>query len=358
MTAGPSADASAETARPQHGTGRGRGPRVPGSPLLLRRVTQGFAALDGPARAAGSRACTAAEVALAEVLGHAVRLAPVARPSPWAASVGAVRLPFVLGALGEHGVLEVDARLAARCVDLLAGAAAEGMTATALAPTPIELAMAELLALVAMDAAIGDAALAALGPQLVRETRRELGACLAVEVAVNVGAVCGCVRLAIPAAVIGRLSSPTRPELPPTAAALRVPASLRQGHAAIAEAELRALAPGDVVLLASDSHRDELVLPGGFTLLGVRDAASFVVEETRMNQWTASFPLLLSVEVARVEVSLGELSRLEPGGILPLHAPREGTVVLRAGERPVARGRLVEVDGALGISIEALEVPA
>jgi len=52
-----------------------------------------------------------------------------------------------------------------------------------------------------------------------------------------------------------------------------------------------------------------------------------------------------------VSITLGDLARLEPGGALPLGVAMEGAVVLRAGERAIARGQLVEIDGALGVRL-------
>ena len=53
-------------------------------------------------------------------------------------------------------------------------------------------------------------------------------------------------------------------------------------------------------------------------------------------------------------VSLRDLARLAPGAVLPLGIDRSGRVTLRIGERAVARGELVEVDGAVGVRIGAL----
>ncbi len=66
--------------------------------------------------------------------------------------------------------------------------------------------------------------------------------------------------------------------------------------------------------------------------------------------------MTLEVELCRVELPLAELARLAPGAVLPLAIDRRGRVTLRAGEQAVARGELVEVDGALGVRVEVLEV--
>ena len=66
--------------------------------------------------------------------------------------------------------------------------------------------------------------------------------------------------------------------------------------------------------------------------------------------------MTLEVELARVDLPLSEIARLEPGAALPLGIDRRGLVTLRVGERAVARGELVDVDGAVGVRILSLEV--
>lgn len=75
-----------------------------------------------------------------------------------------------------------------------------------------------------------------------------------------------------------------------------------------------------------------------------------------MTDRNAQLPVTLEVELARVEITLADLSRLEPGMALPLGVDRRGLVTIRAGERPVARGELVDLDGAVGVRILSLEV--
>jgi flagellar motor switch/type III secretory pathway protein FliN len=69
-----------------------------------------------------------------------------------------------------------------------------------------------------------------------------------------------------------------------------------------------------------------------------------------------ALPVVLEVELGRVELTLGELARLEPGAAVPLGLDRRGLVTLRAGERAVARGELIDVDGAVGVRILSVEV--
>jgi type III secretion protein Q len=76
-----------------------------------------------------------------------------------------------------------------------------------------------------------------------------------------------------------------------------------------------------------------------------------------MDDRTAQLPLRLEIELARIELPLSELARLEPGAALPLAVDRRGVVTLRIGERAVGRGELVDVDGAVGVRVLSLEPP-
>ncbi len=73
-----------------------------------------------------------------------------------------------------------------------------------------------------------------------------------------------------------------------------------------------------------------------------------------MTDVAANVPVLLEVELARVALPLAELARLEPGAALPMAIDRRGLVTLRIGDRQVARGELVDVDGTVGVRILSL----
>ena len=126
---------------------------------------------------------------------------------------------------------------------------------------------------------------------------------------------------------------------------------MRGGAAALTPEELEALSAGDVMVLDGGAEPRALVLPGGARLSGRLEDEAFHVEEVEMTQRIAQLPVVLEVELARVEMTLAELARLEPGATLPLALDRRGLVTLRAGERAVARGELVDVDGAVGVRI-------
>ena len=75
-----------------------------------------------------------------------------------------------------------------------------------------------------------------------------------------------------------------------------------------------------------------------------------------MDEPLAAIPVMLEVELARVPLTLADLARLTPGSTLPLTLDRRGLVTLRLGERTVARGELVDVEGAVGVRVLSVEV--
>jgi type III secretion protein Q len=141
------------------------------------------------------------------------------------------------------------------------------------------------------------------------------------------------------------------------ALAAPVVASVRTGGVPLAPEELDLLSPGDVILIDPPGEApDALVLPGGARLSGRLADGALHVEEVLVNERNAALPVRLEVELARVEVTLAEIARLAPGVALPLGLDRRGLVTLRVGDRAVARGELVDVDGAIGVRILSLEV--
>jgi type III secretion protein Q len=216
----------------------------------------------------------------------------------------------------------------------------------------VEEAALDLLALVALAAAEEEPAVAALAPRLARAGGAEPPSPLAVELVLEAGGVRGRCRLLVPAAVVAALCPPAA-ELAPPLAAAEVEGVLAGGSALLAPGELETLEPGDVLVLDEAPGPVALFLPG-FALRGREGEEVLHVEEIAVTETSSSLPATLLVEVARARVTLGDLSRVEPGAVLPLHAPRDGRVALRLGDRVVARGRLVEVDGALGVAVDSL----
>jgi flagellar motor switch/type III secretory pathway protein FliN len=59
----------------------------------------------------------------------------------------------------------------------------------------------------------------------------------------------------------------------------------------------------------------------------------------------------VSIEVARVSMRIDELAALAPGEVLATGRSIGERVTLRAGDRAVATGELVSVDGEVGVRV-------
>jgi type III secretion protein Q len=322
-------------------------------PLELPVLSRGFAELTRGACAAGGEAAAGAASALSSLLGCDVVVRGRACPGRPAARAAVARVALDLTALPGTAVLEVEPALVAALVDRLAGG--EGTVPGATSLTPVEAAALELFALTALDGACAAAAVSlALGPRLARGVVEPGAAALAVELEVVAAATSGRARLLLPAAAVRALAG--KPSADGAAGALRLTAALHGGEVPLSRAELEALAAGDVVVLDPGAEEPQaLVLPGGARARGRLEDETFHVEEI-MTDRGAQLPVTLEVELARVEVTLADLARLEPGAALPLGVDRRGLVTLRSGGRAVARGELVEIDGAVGVRVLALEV--
>lgn len=321
-------------------------------PFDLPALSRGFAELTPAARATGRDAAAAAARALGSLLGRDVALEARPLPGVAPARVLSARLGVELGAIAAAAVLEVEPALVVRLVDVLAGGPGAPAGATAL--TPLESSALDLFALTALDGAASSTRVEeALAPRLSRPVPAAVGS-LAIEIEVATGDVRGRARLLVPPAALRALGGPGAADAP--GAAVRVPLSVRRGAVRLGADELEALAAGDVVLVDPAEAHASLVLPGGATFRGRSEGDAFQLEEVTMAERTAQLPVTLEIELARIDVPLGELARLEPGAVLPLPIDRRGLVTLRAGERAVARGELVEIEGAIGVRILSVEV--
>jgi type III secretion protein Q len=326
-------------------------------PFELPAVSRGFAALTQQARAEGRRLADAVADALGALLGAPMRIDARPAPGPAAGLAPIARVPIALCGVSATAAIDVDASLLAKTLEHLgAGGAA---APAALRPSALERSLLALLALAAIDAA-GAPVRDRLVPRLACEGEAPADSLLVV-LDLAVGGLRGRGALLVPPAALRALEgdggvSPRT--LGPASAALRLPASFRRGAISLTWEELAALTPGDVLLLDGGTPRPELVFPGGLTLCGTERGEALHVEEIRMTEAQASYPLTLAVELGRVTLTLGELARIAPGAALPLDLRKDGTVVLRAGERAIARGQLIEIDGALGVRVAELGGPA
>jgi type III secretion protein Q len=66
-------------------------------------------------------------------------------------------------------------------------------------------------------------------------------------------------------------------------------------------------------------------------------------------------PIELAIEIARFALPLAELATLRAGEVLVTGRAVGERVILRAGERAVAEGELVDVDGEVGVRVLSLK---
>ncbi len=170
-------------------------------------------------------------------------------------------------------------------------------------------------------------------------------------------------------------------ERPPRTAPASLPVRLwvDAGEATLPASEIAALRPGDVVLpdrLTVDLDGRGTVrlrapgaplawvlesADGALTMIGLeqdalpstrgrRESTEDRMSEERIAQMSGT-PITLHVEVARVELTLGDVANLAVGEVLRTGRTISERVTLRAGDRAVAHGELVDVEGELGVQI-------
>ncbi|KVV39198.1 hypothetical protein WT27_14795 [Burkholderia territorii] len=131
--------------------------------------------------------------------------------------------------------------------------------------------------------------------------------------------------------------------------------------------EYQGLASGDVVVIARDATaplRGELIAPGfGFHFaMTYRTEGTVTIETDEIRLDTQDVPtelddrqVELSIELATCRLTLGELANLTAGQMMRLaKAADEMSVNIRYRGTYVARGRLIEINGLLGVRIDAI----
>ena len=322
-------------------------------PFDLPPVASALAEVDASLLDLGARAARTAALGLSSVLGGEVtvrgRILP-GLPDP----AGAALVPIELTAMAGTASLAVDCGFAARLAERVAGGA--GRTGVAGSLTPAERAVVELAVLGALDALAVEMEIEGpLAPRLALRGGAPLRP-VCIELTVAAAGTKGRAFLFLPEAALRALPRKVGVPLPLQDVPIR--GSVRGGHAALDPREVAALREGDVILLdAPDRETAVLHLPGGLAVRGRVAGDSLEVEEVNVpdpDGGAAAAPVLLEVELATVPVPLRDLARIAPGAVLPLGLDRSGQVTLRIGERAVARGELVEVDGAVGVRIASV----
>lgn len=289
-----------------------------------------------------------------------------------------------LSAIGAKAVLELDAALVAAVLERLSGG--EGRLSAASKLTRVEEAGFSYLCLLALSALRAEAGLERrFSPRLVSvhadrgEVLERLDCTLpyvSLEVSVAVGSAAGLVRVLLPAPQLQTAVQDAKEELPgqiaPEVLAASVEARVLAGRTRLDPTDFAHLAPGDVAMLEGLWQRHG-ALSGECRLLGrtfeLRGqlgpggfAFSRAVPRAYPQEWTMAqteveakeLPVEVEVELTRIRMTLSELSLLKPGAVLPLHMNAAEPVVLRVGDRSVARAELVEVEGEVGARVIAL----
>jgi type III secretion protein Q len=361
--------------------------------LGTRRLTRAHLVLSarpGVARL-GREALGAVADALSRELGCAVkaeaRLVDAAVPVATGLARPAVFALLELTAVGGAAVLELEPALAFAALERIAGAGPRPGVVTELAR--LEEATLAYLLLVALSVVRAQGGLyPALRPRLTGLTmsRGDVVARLdgrqplvGIELALSVGQVSGGARLLLPAlpfqTVLQALPVDREAAIAPQVLAAALEARCLVGRTPLSAGALAALTEGDVVVFEGvrrDGGRPlgpgRLVtrgfslaggfVPEGFLLTHARGSAhsqeSDMVAVDEKGEGMPPLPVDVEIELTRVMVPLSELAALKPGALLPLHINASEPVLLRVGDRAVARAELVEIEGEVGARVLAL----
>lgn len=278
------------------------------------------------------------------------------------------------------GVLEVDAIATGALLQQIAGT--KPAQPAPLALTRIEEAAFGWLLLSTLSALRGNEAVASRyaprllsfhvdrGPvlELLDARRRHVG----VELSVTLGDQHGHARLVLPAlwlqSTVSALPVELAAELPAEVGAATLDAQCCLGRTELDAADAAALEPGDVVVFKDVTNLDGALrgpvrfTTSTFELIGDVSADGFTLTraserrtlESPMSTMDPSLPVDVEIELARLRLPVSQLASLRPGGVLPLHVNAAQTVIIRVGDKPVAKAELVEIEGEIGARILSL----
>lgn len=151
-----------------------------------------------------------------------------------------------------------------------------------------------------------------------------------------------------------------------------VPARLMVGRSPLSLSDVSSLAAGDVVLFDGMKLSRGVIagaarlLSRTFEITGGVSAAGFtfthartraITEESKMPKDVAdpALPVEVEIELTRLLMPVAELATLKPGAVIPLHINAAQPVMLRIGDRAIARAEIVEIDGELGARIVGMQ---
>jgi type III secretion protein Q len=274
------------------------------------------------------------------------------------------------------GILELDPLAAGAIIGRITGGQEPVGIPTRL--SPIEEAAVGWVALSTLAELRGEQVFGPLSPRLVSltldrsEVLRQVDARLrhvAIELTLEVGETKCLGRLLLPALWVQSKFDAMPQEacaaLLEQVSSATLPARWLIGSAVLPRAEAAALTRGDVVLFAGLGHRPAGLSGAGrligssFELRGTFTDAGFTLtraferptQESDMSQADPTLPVEVEIELTRLRLPLHQLGNVRPGSVLPLHINAAQQVIVRIGDKAVARAELVEIEGEIGARI-------
>lgn len=289
-----------------------------------------------------------------------------------------------LSATGGCAVLELDLPVLFAALERLAGSSQRPSPVTRL--TRLEEATVAFLVLSALAALRARSEIhPRLGPRLAGVTmnRSEAMARLdgrrphvSVELSLSVGEVSSGGRLVLPAVVFESAWKDLPVErdsaIAPEVLVASIAARCFLGSASLSSSALETLSEGDAVVFEQARHDGEHLLghgrlvasgfelvgeftPEGFSLTRARKRAlpleSNMATIIEQSGGMPPLPVDVEIELTRLMLPISELASLKPGSLLPLRINASEPVLLRVGDRAVARAELVDIDGEVGARI-------
>lgn len=341
--------------------------------------------------AIGARPATCADIAAASARVAQKLGAPLKTTLGWRATLLPSTIhPFNhLAARGLFFTLEFGGEaLAILELDLLGAGALIGRITGGPEPVGIPSKLSNIeeaalgwVALSTLSELRGEPAFATLCPRLVSltldrgEVLRQVDARLrhvAVQLELTIGETRCLARLLLPSLWLQAKfdALPPEPSVSPLdeVSSATLPARCIIGSALLAPRDVSTLSCGDVVLFSGLAQHPSgltgsgrLVTPS-FELKGTFTEAGFTLtraferptQESAMSQIDPTVPVEVEIELTRLRLPLHQLGSVRPGSVLPLHINAAQQVIVRIGDKAVARAELVEIEGEIGARIVAM----
>ncbi|MCP3877887.1 MAG: YscQ/HrcQ family type III secretion apparatus protein [Sulfitobacter sp.] len=159
---------------------------------------------------------------------------------------------------------------------------------------------------------------------------------------------------------------------------LPLDATVEIGQTDLRMLELKALEPGDLILLppGAPAYENELIVRhrrrpiatahlDGHTLTVDRLLESVMAGNTAPNTQETlpggldpeSVEVRLTFDLGQLSISLGDLQQIQPGYNFELDMPAMASVRIRAGDQVIGRGELIQIEERLGVRVTELFAP-